>query len=32
MKNGQSLVVIALKDGIECANNIITKYEKATTN
>lgn len=32
MKNGQSLVVIALKDGIECANNIITKYEKVNTN
>ena len=27
MKNGQSLVVIALKDGIDCANEIIKKYE-----
>lgn len=27
MKNGQSLVVIALKDGIDCANQIIKKYE-----
>lgn len=28
MKNGQSLVVIALKDGIDCANNIIEKYKQ----
>ena len=27
MKNGQSLVVVALKDGIDCAQNIINKYE-----
>ena len=27
MKNGQSLVVIALKDGIDCAQSIINKYE-----
>ena len=27
MKNGQSLVVIALKDGLDCANQIISKYE-----
>ena len=27
MKNGQSLVVIALKDGIDCAKEIIKKYE-----
>ncbi len=27
MKNGQSLVVIALKDGIDCAISIIKKYE-----
>jgi glutamate synthase (NADPH/NADH) small chain len=26
MKNGQSLVVVALKDGIDCANKIIEKY------
>ena len=26
MKNGQSLVVVALKDGIDCANEIIKKY------
>ena len=26
MKNGQSLVVIAIKDGIDCANEIIKKY------
>ena len=28
MKNGQSLVVIALKDGIDCANKIIEKYKQ----
>lgn len=28
MKNGQSLVVIALKDGIDCAQSIINKYTK----
>ena len=28
MKNGQSLVVIALKDGIDCAEQIINKYNK----
>lgn len=28
MKNGQSLVVIALKDGIDCAEEILKKYEK----
>ena len=27
MKNGQSLVVVALKDGIDCAKEIIKKYE-----
>ena len=27
MKNGQSLVVIDLKDGLDCANQIISKYE-----
>ena len=27
MKNGQSLVVVAINDGIECANQIIKKYE-----
>lgn len=26
MKNGQSLVVIAIKDGLDCANKIIEKY------
>ena len=26
MKNGQSLVVVAIKDGIDCANKIIEKY------
>jgi glutamate synthase (NADPH/NADH) small chain len=26
MKNGQSLVVIAIKDGIDCADQIINKY------
>ena len=28
MKNGQSLVVIAIKDGLDCANQIINKYNK----
>lgn len=28
MKNGQSLVVIALKDGIDCADEIIKKHER----
>ena len=27
MKNGQSLVVVAINDGIQCANQIIKKYE-----
>lgn len=27
MKNGQSLVVVALKDGIDCAQSIVNKYE-----
>ena len=26
MKNGQSLVVVAIKDGMDCANKIIEKY------
>ena len=26
MKNGQSLVVVAIKDGIDCADKIINKY------
>jgi NADPH-dependent glutamate synthase beta subunit-like oxidoreductase len=26
MKNGQSLVVQAIKDGMDCANKIIEKY------
>ena len=26
MKNGQSLVVVAIKDGIDCATKIIEKY------
>ncbi|MGM9969668.1 MAG: glutamate synthase subunit beta [Anaeroplasma sp.] len=28
MKNGQSLVVVAIKDGLDCANRIINKYQK----
>jgi len=27
MKNGQSLVVVAIKDGLDCANEIIRKYK-----
>ena len=28
MKNGQSLVVVAIKDGIDCAQKIIDKYNE----